>query len=368
MIPSMPRIARIVGDGPAALVAGTVLARCGWRVTLTGRQRRRPRSGRIDLLGGSALATLSRLGITQSDVSTVAKECPGTLSLWDGHGPHGHDYLTTLHGSAWAVDRAALEALLGRRAEDAGVVRTFSDCLSISGSETSAPYQDVPGEGWCILASGRLGVRSRLFGGSAYDDRLIAIVAVGEIDHSRPVDGRLIIEATEDGWAYAIAGHKNRMCIAVVTDAQELSGQTPRGFALRTIEKTDQIARIADRLRQPVLFQAVPVPCRWLPFNAGPGILRIGDAQVSFDPLSGRGLWEAIRRSEEVALALDSRIGELRLLEAKSRSAYRRYLTERLGYYRSARDRFGTDFWSRRLRERPSRPSQPGGELAPPPF
>jgi 2-polyprenyl-6-methoxyphenol hydroxylase-like FAD-dependent oxidoreductase len=105
-------------------------------------------------------------------------------------------------------------------------------------------------------------------------------------------------------------------------------------------------------LREPLTVAATPIPCRFLPLQAGETTLRVGDAQTSFDPLAGRGLWEAIRGAEQVANALDENPERLTLIARRARENYSGYLARRDAFYRAGRDRFGTEFWERRLSAR----------------
>jgi 2-polyprenyl-6-methoxyphenol hydroxylase-like FAD-dependent oxidoreductase len=324
----MGRRAEVLGDGPAALAVAIALARRGWVVGVVAPRRRAKREVRIDVLEGSALPALARLGVSRDDMLAVARPCPGTWSRWGAEGAASFDYLATPHGPAWAVDRAGFEALLCTRATTVGVTHA-------SGREPV---------GWRILASGRLAEPGEV------DDSLIALLVTGEMASTAvPVDGRLMIEATPHGWAYGVVGPNNRLCLGVITDAEALAGTRPPRFATDVLCRTERIQQLLHRLGEPLTVAATPLPCRFLPLQAGETIVRIGDAQTSFDPLAGRGLWEAIRGAEQVANAIDEDPERLTLLSRRARENYSGYLARREAFYRAGRDRFGTGFWDRRL-------------------
>jgi 2-polyprenyl-6-methoxyphenol hydroxylase-like FAD-dependent oxidoreductase len=88
-----------------------------------------------------------------------------------------------------------------------------------------------------------------------------------------------------------------------------------------------------------------PVPCRFLPLRANKETIRIGDAQASFDPIAGRGLWHAIRGAEEVAIAIDEDPERLVSIGRQAADAYRQYLAIRGDFYRAGCERFRTAFW-----------------------
>ena len=180
---------------------------------------------------------------------------------------------------------------------------------------------------------------------------LVALVGVGAIAASAgPIDARLMLESDSDGWAYAIAGPSDLVCFGVITDAQSLKGTKPRFFMSGMLSRTGRIARLMERLTKPLAIKAMPVPCRWLPLKADARSIRIGDAQATRDdPLTGRGLWEAICKSEEVATALDEDADKLERIERTSKAAYQAYLARRFPTFIA---RVTTDleraFWSRR--------------------
>lgn len=187
-------------------------------------------------------------------------------------------------------------------------------------------------------------------------------MACGEIAESRePTDQRLLIEASDNGWAYGILGPRNLVCVGVITDVQSVAGRSPQTVARSILDGTSRIARLTTRITRSIVFQAAPVFCRWLPLVAGHKTLRIGDAHASFDPLAGRGLWSAIRSTEQVANALDTRPDNLELLQHSSRVSYNRYLEQRLGHYQAANERFATGFWARRCSRQEIGPSGDAG-------
>jgi len=347
------RAADILGNGPAALTAAITLARRGWAVSVRGPTRSTKCTPRIDLLAGSAVATLERLGVSRDDLHAVASSCPGTWSNWEADGPAAFDYLATPGGPAWAVDRTAFEHLLKERAVEAGVA--FQSAIeSLRFDAATFEHSSEEERGWLILAAGRLASVPR--SADWPDDRLIALVGLGRMSASaEPPDRRLIVEAVSDGWVYVLAGPGSILCCGVITDLPALAGKRPQNFAADAVGRTERVGLFLQRLDGPLGFTATPVPCRWLPLVADPKSIRIGDAHASYDPVAGRGLWEALRGAEEIALTLDREPERLGRLERRSRYAYIRYLVEREEMYRRGGDRFGSGFWMRRRTADPDR-------------
>lgn len=286
------------------------------------------RASRTDVLSGSVLATLARIGVSREDMLAVARPCPGTWSRWGMEEASSFDYLATPQGAAWAVDRSHFDDLLKRRATAAGVTRTAGG---------GDPH-------WRILAAGRL-VET-----AAAHDRLIALVAMCDTaDSPEPIDARLMIEATPDGWAYGVLGPGRRLCLSIISDAEALASRRRELFFAEVLSRTERIFQLSRRYGGPVSVAATPLPCRFLPLCANERSVRIGDAQASFDPIAGRGLWQAIRSAEDVAIAVDEEPERLALIGHRMEESYRRYLSTRQDFYRAGYERFRTAFWSRRL-------------------
>lgn len=328
--------AEVLGDGPAAWAVAIGLAQRNWPVTVRG-LRAKPTS-RIELLAASAVRRLTHLGIGPDDLDTVAQPCPGTWSCWGAEHADCQDAVTSIHGAAWSVDRARLDALLRKRAMELGVT-----------DATGAPaFPEVPGtRRWQVLAYG--GVSSRA-GADVYDDRLIAFTVCGVLrPGAAETDARLLIEALPEGWTYGMLGPNDTGGVGLITDAQAVAGHNPWLLVLSALRRSCRISRMLDALAHTTP-HAKPVPCRWRPVRAGTRIVRVGDAQASFDPISGRGLWEGLRMAEQVAAAVHDGGGGLLDVEEASRDAYFAYLARRAALYAVGAQRFLTPFWARRVK------------------
>lgn len=326
--------AEVLGDGPAGWAVAIGLAQRGWRVAVRGGTARR--EPRIELLAASALSRLQQLGIGSEDLGTVARPCPGTWSCWGSGHAVCLDAVTQVFGAAWSVDRPELDALLRRRGLQLGVREAGAG---------RAPADPAAARPWQVLACGGV---SGLAGTAVHDDRLIAFTARGSCGIASPgLDRRLLIEALPEGWAYGLLGPGDTAGIGFITDAQAVAGRNARAVACAAMRGSERIARLLDAF--PVVrLAAAPIPCHWRPVRAGARAVRVGDAQASYDPITGRGLWEALYTADRVAAALHAGGGELRSMEEASRQAYRVYLAQRAAFYAEASGRFGTPFWARR--------------------
>lgn len=329
----------VLGDGPAAWATAAGLARTGWVVTVSSLTSGR-KGSRIELLAASAARFFPSLGLSGDDLKSVAKSCPGSWSCWGQDGPACVDAISSPHGASWSVDRGRFDSMLRKRALDMGVVED---------TDGASPKQRGNVQ-WQVWASGAVSNRSIVSGPNQYDDRLIAFVGRFPLaDDSAGLDSRLLIEAKPDGWAYGLVGPGGIAGVGFITDALSVSGEDARRFAADALRSTERISRLVNASRQPLKLAAVPVPCRWRPLQAGDGRVRVGDAHASFDPVAGRGLWEALRLAAQLPGALASGPEGLEALEQSSRSNYQGYLEQRLRFYADALQRFDTPFWARRI-------------------
>jgi 2-polyprenyl-6-methoxyphenol hydroxylase-like FAD-dependent oxidoreductase len=334
------RQAEVIGDGPAAWALAITLARAGWSATVRRRAMPSQHVPQVELMASSSTRQLARLGIAAQDLRTIARPCPGTWSTWGSDEPDTFDSVSSLYGESWSVNRAGLEALMRQRARALGVKEE-------SGS-TSPPLQ--PGSPhWQVLACGAVSKAAGATDAETHDDRLIAFAGFGPCAApGRTGDARLLIEALPHGWAYGLLGPGGVAVAAFVTDAYCLTGQNVRAFAADALRGSARVAALFEAIGAPARLAAVPIPCRRRPLLAGPQTVRVGDAQASYDPVAGRGLWEALRMGEQVAQAMDAGGDAMPELEQSSRRSYDLYLRQRMEFYASAQHRFDTGFWSRR--------------------
>lgn len=342
----------IVGGGPAASVAAIHCARAGASTCVVpGRQT----NDRIEVLTPLAMRTLIDLGLAEERVASIAHRCPGIRSSWNTAAETFNDFIGAPNGPPSSVDRRALDAALLRCAREAGA--TIADVqharswrpagdgaidIELDGASLVASH--------LVLATGAAASRWRGSHPVSVDDQLIALVAR---DGTRPatLDKRLTIVATSIGWWYAAAGPRDDLGYALLTDRQTIASG---GVAATWQAALAEAPRIAGLLAQSAARgrrRAVPVRCGLSPLRPHPRVTRIGDALVSFDPIAGRGLSEAIRTAGEAVEAICA--GQsLDPLERRIGSRYRDYLEVRASYYASAWRRFDSAFWQRRIARR----------------
>jgi 2-polyprenyl-6-methoxyphenol hydroxylase-like FAD-dependent oxidoreductase len=248
----------VLGDGPAGCAAARALRLAGHPVALSGRGRVHP-PGTLELLSGRAASALVTLGWYDAVVAW-AQPCDAVVSRWGTPVYDERPALLEPYGHGWIVDRHRLDPLLRSLARSAGAVPGTGEPTVL------ATGQNAAGEWWPLGPD---------------QVTLTAVVP------SRPeLCGRLVVESDVGGWWSALddgtrgavswttpagpdrSGLGRAWSAALATGPAWLPGLTHATLAIRP--SRSRVAVATD----------VPV--------------RVGDAALSVDPLSGHGLTLAL--------------------------------------------------------------------------
>jgi len=358
-----------------------------------GRQGPGPRAPRRTVgesLPGAARPLLRTLGFLR-----IVEEGPhlpshGVLSAWGSSTPVPvSDAVRDPHGPGWHLDRARFDADLRAAAESGAEIRT-GRVLTVgrvrpktttsnesrwqihwresARSSRSGPGHEQepgpvrgpergperePGQGsgtqgpgeieahWIIDATGRAATVARSHsGGGATRTRDTDLVAVASWCRHRPDepprDRRTLIEATPDGWWYTAPLPAGERVVVIHTTAAAAGPllHERQTWKDRLAETTWISSAVGDAawIAGPAAFDASGAR---LDRFAGPGWIAIGDAALSFDPLSSRGLLNALSTGHAAAQAIDAALaGDPASLTAYGsrletiRTAYRRDLRQ----------------------------------------
>lgn len=339
----------IAGGGPGGAAAAIALARQGQRVLLadagTGRW---PRIG--EGLPPSARALLRELGVLDQVLADGHRRSPGTVAFWGSDTAHVEDTLFGLHGDGLQLDRARFDAGLRAAAHTAGAeIHEGARLRLLHHGDVRTPHtlelrigeaapQRVQAR-WLIDASGRAAALARAFGARRIThDRLLAFHQrlVGGAATDR--DGRTWVEAVADGWWYSVLLPSGERLIAFLGDFDGDEGRAER----RNLLKGEGLW---NALRSAPQLHALCTEHGWRPHGAVQGAdassteldhasgerwLAVGDAALAFDPLSSKGIANALYTGLRAAGAI--RAAEQGDHEAVG--AYARHLREIHRVYR----------------------------------
>lgn len=337
----------VAGAGVAGCAVGRQLAERGWPVIVVDATGDSPRASEAagETIVAAARGELHRLGWTQR-IEAAAKPVFGVEAWW-GENLKTIPSIVDPNGESLAVERRELVGIARAAAATHCELRLGTCIEDVRGGAGS---WQVEGRGWSVRArhlvdaTGRSAKLARRLGAvwTRYD-RLVSVGAFYE-SSSEPT---LLVEAAPDGWFYSVPT-RHGTAVAWLTDADLLlagkSNDDRLDIALTVAPHT--VRRIgAGRRRSAVTARAAQ--CGRLDRQEGEGWTAIGDAAEAWDPLSGSGLFRAVRSARLAAQRIDAVLrGTSRGTPATSR--FDRHLQLRGTYYGQERHWSDRLFWRRR--------------------
>ncbi|HEY0075145.1 MAG TPA: tryptophan 7-halogenase [Abditibacteriaceae bacterium] len=350
----------IVGGGPAGATAALNLAPLR-RVLLVEREAvSRLRIG--ESLVPAARRLLADMGLLESFLQEGHQPWFGKRMVWGNPELQEVDFLRDLDGPGWHLNRARFEQWLLDQAQEAGatLLRPATlDTLEHDGHRWRVRLQTASGSRLLTAdvvldAGGRAAPVARKLGLHARrSDRLICLWGYGR-DTQDCGRGLTYVEAVAQGWWYTAPLPGCRRVLAFHTDADLPAARTLREEQSRLdglsggITATGELARLlADVGFAPEPERGVTAahsahlesPAGTLEKTEGfsgasAAWLAVGDAALSFDPLSSQGLLNALFTGLAAAQAVDSHLeGDDKALLNYSEliegigEAYRRHLS-----------------------------------------
>lgn len=308
----------ILGAGPAGAAAALTLAP-RYRVLLIDRRGEPgPRIG--ESLIPAARRLLRDMRVLEAFEAEGHAAYLGNRSIWGGAAVQEVDFLCDPDGHGWHLERRRFECFLRSAAQQRGArliaparLRTVTRDggrwnLGIeAGGETQSVTARI-----LIDACGRSApLAKRLSAARVHTDRLVAYWLCGTADREDGASaGFSLVESEPDGWWYTapvpgVDGRPGRV-LAFHTD-NDLAVSRPRdvGELLDRARRRPGIAYTLARLGfSPVgRLGKTAANSAYLTPAAGPGWLAIGDAAISFDPLSSCGLFNALYTAMTGAIA-----------------------------------------------------------------
>ncbi len=356
----------IAGGGPAGAAAALVLARRGRRVLLA--EGAAPDPFRIgEAVPPAARPLLRDLGVLDRFLADGHLPCYGNVSVWGNEQPSTTDFIFDPNGHGWHVDRTRFDATLRHAARDAGAqllpgtraaeVARDSDAWRVTLTDGAGCTEERRCD-WLIDATGSRASLARRAGATRLrDDTLIAVYARFRAMTDTDRDSRTVVESGPDGWWYTALIPSGERVVAFLTDADLIDRSSVRstdGFVkllresryIRGLLTTHQYEMIS-------LSHSIGAQTGWLDPVAGAGWTAVGDAAISFDPLSSQGILTALFTGLRAGLAVDRAltgdsggIEEYRHRVAEIHETYRR---RRNAYYSAERRWPDRPFWRRRM-------------------
>lgn len=318
----------VIGAGPAGTAAALALRARGVEVCVVDRARF-PRDKTCgDALSNRACALLAALGIDPA----ALVEGQGVVRRGVVRFPDGTRLARSYDRPGRIVPRRKLDAALHDAAAEAGA-RLFDETpvASLERTATGTFVAAGPRLRWeaetVIAADGPGSVAWRASGRAYPRGRALGFPATQYLEGIRPsADDDAAVHWFETdlpggyGWAFPAVDGRTNAGVWVRADLYE-----PRRGSLRMLLERF-LARHPERFDgarpvSPVRVWPLPLaPAAWP--RAEPGLLLAGDAAALADPLSGEGIWQALRSGQLAAEAVAAETGD----EAGRRAAAARYV------------------------------------------
>lgn len=341
----------VVGSGPAGCACAIALALdpLNFNVYLVDNEKVIDQTNKAifkvgESLPGAAMRLLNRLGIANIDdllSSKDYKQCIGNVSAWGQDNWFHQDAMINPEGSGWHLSRHRFDLALREKAIALGVkfidgkvgeIKDNSAAVNItSTSETSPDYpssvnknkkwaikvflqndeQVVLNSDWCVDATGRQSFLSKKLGEKKIrlDTQMAALCWLKP--NSNDIDNTTRIKSARDGWWYSArlpCGHRVLAFFSLPRNITKFFKQ-PSDYISEANDIGIVPYKISEESMQSQL-QVTDASVSKLQKACGVGWLAVGDAALSFDPLSSQGmffaLYSGIRGAESILLSHSS--------------------------------------------------------------
>lgn len=307
----------IAGAGPAGAIAAYCLARAGMRVIIVDQLKARPlKIGEI--LPGAACRLLAVLGlecVLQPAANAVLARAGGRIFAWGSEGPIREDALSDPYGAGVTLDRLRFDRALRHEAFGAGAEFRRANVVSIE--RTRAGWRCMLADGtlvrgrWLIDATGRSARIGQLLGAERHRGKPL-VGLYGTAAPSGDVNlNRTVVETLPDGWLYAGRLQDHLWAVGFHTEPREaaLIHKTP-GRIIDIAGKATVFSSIFGRLKLDGGLSTRDARSAWMAPCSGSSWIACGDAALSFDPVAGQGLFNALRTGMAAADELQRTAGE----------------------------------------------------------
>ncbi len=354
----------IFGGGPAGSATALSLLQKGCSVVLFERsQDDKIRHG--ETLVPVARKLLVELGVWEQFLHAGHQQSHGILSAWGNEGLYENNFIFNPFGNGWHLDRVRFDAMLMTATEKAGglVLRGSQTIkclerakglwnLNVQIKDTLHQFRArflVDATGRSSFIAGKMGAKRIL------SDHLVGVVAFFHTNRQAFMhNGCTLIEAQQNGWWYSAGLPGCRTVLAFMTDADIYARaiKSSPGFWQEQLDSSAYTK--AGMVPSNIISKPKPVAScssRIYPV-AGAHWLAVGDAAMSFDPLSSQGIYKAMESGISAAKSIHKKfIDKTSTLESYSRSAdkaFEQYMSLRRLYYLKEQRWFKSPFWKRR--------------------
>lgn len=357
----------ILGAGPAGSSAGLNLAPFCKVLIIDREATPKPRAG--ESLPPAANKLLSDMGLLEDFRSQGHLPYHGNKSRWGSSCIMETDFLRDPSGHGWHLDRQKFECWLRNKVvERGGKILAPARLEEIARDEygywrvsirQNNQIREVSAR-ILIDAGGRTPAIARsLAAARQHTDKLVCSWAIID-DSSRNQTGLSYIESNVNGWWYTAPTPNHQRIIAFHTDADNVVVSSLHS-AKKLLELASEQSQLAEQIESSLELltdkiieygytaanSAVTYP------TAGKGWLAVGDAAISFDPLSSQGIFNALytglAAAESAYRYLQSEVSDFLQYQQQIDNIYRAYQAHIKQWYGNEKRWKEESFWKNRL-------------------
>lgn len=353
----------IIGGGPAGTTTGlTILKKPNISVGII-EQSNYSESRIGEVLSPGMRNMLEYFDVWQEFKNQHALDAFSSQSAWGQDEIAITDYLFTIHGSGWHLNRVAFDKMLADKFSSLGG-ELFLNTKYIQAEEVNNFWHVKVKKGdstqtikakYIVDASGRKGLFAQQKNVTRVkDDQLVGIGCFGQVELDSKVEQSIFIEACEYGWWYSAPTPNNQMSIILMTDIDII---IEMGLAKQSAWKQflNQTKHTSKRI-QNVSIESNPRS--FLAYSSkltqagGKNWLAVGDAFSSHDPLSSSGIPHALGSGSYagrvVVTSLQGNYSVLEDYNTEITNQYHGYLDTKRKYYQFEQRWPNSKFWKRR--------------------
>ncbi len=294
----------IVGAGPAGIAVSLTLRARGVPHCLI-EALDHPTFKPGESIPARALTLFRHLGLEPLLLHPRHKPYHGIKSCWDGTELHERDFLDEPYGPGYLLDRCFFEQQLRRQLSNENSRCTFWEGYALKQVKSLASGVEIRiAQGktlqtfrahYVVDATGRKASVCRQLGALRKEpDKQFALILKASAPH---VFGQhILIEATRNGWWYAAPAAAQEWILMFFTLRSLMPDKAAQsGFLQGEWEST---LHLKDLIPQPEIhsshIQVMPAGTGYLSKPFGDNWIAVGDAAVSYDPVSSYGITSAL--------------------------------------------------------------------------
>lgn len=341
----------VIGGGVAGATAAYTLSKKKIKTLIIDTVKSGTANKIGECLSGQGIHLLKQSGLYEWALISNPIENVGDISSWGSNSLNQKDFIYDKYGSGWHLDRAAFDDCLKNAALSLGVDYIEAHVRTVKNNENSnweiKINEQVIRAPWVIDASGRNSIISKYMGIKRYKDR--SLIAVYSWSINRSEEARTLIESCENGWWYTAKLPSNQRVTVFHTSpykAQELIN-APKLF-FEKISKTNYLSLHSRYDSSSTKPRGIAASGSILQKTYGKNWLAIGDAAITFDPLSAHGILNALAHgifgAEAISMAMSGDYSRLETLNQGVKFKRENYLKDIKKLYLQEK-RWNNQFW-----------------------